>query len=175
MSARNAETWYLRDAIRDALWTRTPQTGPQLFERVTSEYGHVDERRMWRHLAWLIERGIAVRVARWRVTSTDDIRGYVRGTGVEYAADTASRIACDLASDGRCIVCRGRAEPDRPKWMASRCVGCHWTWHAEMKKALREARIATGDCGRCGDPTRPGLKECAECARQQQERKRRAA
>ena len=145
MTRRSMETWGIRDAIRDSLSTRTPRTGPDLFDLVTDEWGHVDERRLWRALGWLVHRGIAVRVNRPRVTSAYVERGYVRGTGIEYPCDVAARkIDAEIAS-GRCTACK-EDRGIRPRWMRSAlCWDCY---RAEQNEQRQTQRIVAGLCVR---------------------------
>lgn len=146
MSRTNAETWLLRDALRDALSPRVPRTAPQLFERVRAEYGHVDERRMWRYIDWLLVRGIAVRLApRYfnQAKFVDEIDGgvgYLRGTGIEYPWDAADRLWHELAGQGRCPGCHVVIDEARPKWYRSLlCMDCYRASQNEYRLWWRKA------------------------------------
>ena len=71
--ADRAELPAIRDALRDATG-RHPRPASALFDRVREDWGPIDERRMWRLLGELLERGEVVRVGRRHASE-----GYVRG------------------------------------------------------------------------------------------------
>lgn len=141
------EQWVLRDYLRDALSNRLPRTAPVLFSMVAREYGDVDQRRMWRYLSWLMQRGIAVRLAPRHYNRAEFIGefdvGYVRGTGIEYPCDTADREWQMRAADHTCPVCLERRESVLPKWYRSTlCMVCYRTNQNETRFWKRLARRA---------------------------------
>lgn len=139
VSARSAETWALRDALRDALSPRVPKTAPQLFSLVERDWGHVDERRLWRYLNWLMQRGIAVRLAPryYNQAHFEDV-GYLRGTGIEYPQDAADRDWQAATAAGICPWCRCRLDEIRPMWMrSSLCHDCYRVTLNDQRTARR--------------------------------------
>jgi hypothetical protein len=173
--SRSTETWALRDALRDALSSRVPRTGPELFRIVTDDWGHFDERRLWRGLGWLLQRGIAVQIGRRHATCVDDIRGYVRGTGLEYPSDAKARARNELIEQGACPRCCKPVETNRPMWMGrtTLCMRCYWivrqpgaAYKRERYLELKAEHICTC-CKR--RPAHKGKINCARCARIQRD------
>lgn len=180
---RRPETWAIRDALTDALprYRRTdtlenlpryPRTGPQLFDAVIAELGHIEERRLWRALGWLVQRGIAVRLApQYCNKSALEDAGYLRGTGVEYPQDARERAQVELTMAGRCRGCyRTGFDPD---WLAGqdgRCRPCflerHNHWQQKRYTILTDAGICP--CGR--DEPEPGCTRCRFCQEQSMKR-----
>lgn len=144
MTYQSTETWALRDALRDALSPRVPRTAPDLFRRVVNDWGHVDERRLWNYLSWLLQRGIAVRLApphyNQRQLAGETDLGYLRGTGIEYPQDATDREWAALKANGRCPSCFEPLEEVRPKWMRSAlCMDCYRTTQNDRRFWLRRA------------------------------------
>lgn len=162
--AYNPETWAIRDALRDALSSRTPRTAPQLFQSVLDDIGSIDERRLWRQLAWLTQRGIAVGLAviHGNQSSLEDT-GYVRGTGLEYPDDAAIRERVELSRDGLCWDCREpNADPARRQ--EQYCVWCELEQSQAFNAALRADRYAAGVCTECAVVRpRDGHRLCDGC------------
>lgn len=164
MSAHNSETWAIRDALRDALSSRTPKSAPQLFRVVLDDIGSIDERRLWRQLAWLTQRGIAVRLApnHNNHTGIEDV-GYLRGTGIEYPADAVVRELIELRRDGLCWDCR-EPNTDPAPWQEQYCVWCELEQSQAFNVALRADRYAAGVCTECAVVRpRDGHRLCDGC------------
>lgn len=133
------EVFEIRDALRDLLSPRTAQTGPQLFERVTADYGHVDERRLWRHLKWLCQRGIAVRLAPIHCNQSEiEGSGYLRGTGIEYRRDAWIRLSLELCSLGHCPRCFGELD-GRNRYSKHICWACYLETRNSYRRRMRAA------------------------------------
>lgn len=140
----NSETWALRDAMRDALHRSRPVTAPVLFSRVTDVWGHIEIRRLWNILRWLLDRGFAVRLAPRGMNKSelaDDIEvGYLRSKGGELSlAERVRKCQEELAADGLCIHCGCPFEENPCRWTRKRrvCHGCLRVLRNYERKTLR--------------------------------------
>lgn len=169
-------TWAIRDALTDALprYRRTDildnqpryaRTGPQLFDAATEELGYVDERRLWRALGWLVQRGIAVRLQpQYHNQAGLEDAGYLRGTGIEYPRDARERAQIELTMAGRCRGCyRTGTDPDQLARQDGRCRPCfverHNHWQQKRYLVMIDAGICP--CGRA-EPDH-GFTRCRFC------------
>ena len=66
-----SDTRVLRELMRDTIraWRR-PRTAADAFGAVTEAFGRVGERRLWRALRWLIQRGEVIAIGRRHTGST---------------------------------------------------------------------------------------------------------
>lgn len=179
---RNPESWSLRDALRDLIpearrgniSDRYPHRATDLFEALTSDWGSVGQRRLWRTLWWLLARGFVVRVG-----TAHNGSSYARGYAPETPWDNAERTLVALKESRRCFDCRDRLDPQRPDWCGPRCAQCELDrrllWKQEHREALEQAKICVECARRAPEAPWKRCTECLEAGRQRYQDKRRAA
>lgn len=137
------ETWALRDDMR-ALLTRRPQTGSAVFAQLRDNWGRLGERRMWRTIRWLVDRGFAIGLGQRGFGM-----GYVAGFAPEHPSDYGDRRRLDLFRQKRCYECENKLESTRPWWCGPRCLDCYNTVQCSGHQRRREACKAAQICVRC--------------------------
>jgi len=132
------ETWALRDDMRARL-TKRSQSGLQLFAQLRDDWGHLGERRMWRTVRWLVDRGFAVRVD----------CGYVAGYAPENQRDYRDWRRLYLFERKRCYDCETDLEPKQPWWYGPRCSDCYYAHQAREQGRRRKIWMDALICVRC--------------------------
>lgn len=134
---RNPETWELRESMRalfgesrrGQISDRYPHRATDVFDALTSDWGEVTDRRLWRVLWWLLSRGFVVRVG-----TSHNGSSYVRGYAPETPWDYGERYLAIRKGHGVCRDCQTPLDPERPFWHWQRCPACV----AVEKRAVRK-------------------------------------